>query len=322
MLVYKITNKINGKCYIGSTNNFNRRKYEHIIGSTSEKYPCYNYPLQCAFRKYGIDNFLFEIIEDNILPEDIAKKEHDYIIKFDCLSTNGKGYNQTLYTDCAFRDPDYLRKYIEAYGSKCALVDGQNNILKLYVSLHEAARDNNIVGSESHIRSICLGKESAYFELIFRFVVDGVVIIPERLTRYRKKQICGISIYNRNDIIYYESVSEAARCERAVRTSISKCIAGKIRYTHVHNRIWREVIDNKIIENNICIDDIILKYSGYCIINYNTNEVFTAGTLNELAEKTGLPWAIIQKNIKKNCRIKNYGYYKLDTYGNIPEEVM
>jgi hypothetical protein len=35
----------------------------------------YNFPLQRAFRKYGINNFSFEIIEDNISLEDISEKE-------------------------------------------------------------------------------------------------------------------------------------------------------------------------------------------------------------------------------------------------------
>ena len=172
MLIYKITNKFNNKCYIGSTANFKRRKYEHIIGSTSESYPCYNYPLQRAFRKYGIDNFSFEIVEDNISDKDIAQKEHDYIIKFNSLVNTGNGYNQTLYTDCALRDPNYIKKYIELYGVRCALVDSKNNILKKYESLHAAARDTNLIGSESTIRDICLGKQNACHSLIFRFIID------------------------------------------------------------------------------------------------------------------------------------------------------
>lgn len=322
MLIYKITNKLNKKCYVGSTSNFERRKYEHIIGSTSENYPNYNYPLQCAFRKYGVDNFSFEIIEDNIPIEDIAKKEHDYIIKFNSLTNTGNGYNQTLYTDCAIRDPNFIKKYIELYGVRCALVDKDNTVLKKYESLHAAARDTNLVGCESMIRDICLGKKNACRSLIFRFIIDDDIVIPTQLTRVRRKQICGISIYNKQDIIYYESVSEAARQERAVRSSISKCIAGNPKYTHVHNRIWREIINDTIIQNDICIDDIIIKHSGYCVIDYNTNKIIVAKTLKELAVKTGIKWATLRRNIKKNCRIKNYGYYKLDSYGNIPEEVI
>ena len=65
--VYKITNKINGKSYIGSTNNFNRRMKEHKTFVNCDKNrKGYNLPLYCAFRKYGLSNFCFEIIAKNI----------------------------------------------------------------------------------------------------------------------------------------------------------------------------------------------------------------------------------------------------------------
>ena len=85
---------------------------------------------------------------------------------------------------------------------------------------------------------------------------------------------------------------------------------------HVHNRIWREYINGEIKQNNINIDDIILKYSGYCIINYNTQQIFYGKNLNELAKNSGIAWAVIQRNLKLNRKIKNIGYYKLDINGS------
>lgn len=315
MLIYKITNKINNKCYIGSTNDFERRKYEHIISSTSPNYTSYNYPLQKAFRKYGIDNFTFEVLETDISLEEIANKEHDYIIKYNCLANNHLGYNQTLYTDCALRDPYYIKKYIEQYGSKCAIVSTNNEIIQTFISLHDLARYLNIPGQESTIKAICEGTEYSYHDLIFRYIIDDTIVIPEQLTRPRCKKICGISIYNKQDIIYYNSISEAATAEKAVRSSISKCISGKSRFTHVHNRIWREYINGEIKQNNISIDDIILKYSGYCIINYTIQQIFYGKNFVELSQTSGIAVAVIQRNMKLNRKVKNIGYYKLDING-------
>ena len=58
-------------------------------------------------------------------------------------------------------------------------------------------------------------------------------------------------------------------------------------------------MDNVVIQNNVCIDDSIMKYNGYCVVNYDTNEIITAKTLKELATKTGLVWATLQRNVKK-----------------------
>ena len=61
--IYKITNKINQKSYIGeTTTTLKKRWHDHIRESFSEGHG-YNYHLHCAIRKYGLDNFVFEEIE-------------------------------------------------------------------------------------------------------------------------------------------------------------------------------------------------------------------------------------------------------------------
>jgi group I intron endonuclease len=56
--IYKITNKINGKVYIGQSINIERRWKEHI--SDKRK----NSLIHLAIEKYGEKNFNFEIIEE------------------------------------------------------------------------------------------------------------------------------------------------------------------------------------------------------------------------------------------------------------------
>ena len=61
--IYKITNLINNKIYIGQTNNPKRRWQEHknLGYDTKETKLLYR-----AIKKYGKDNFVFEIIEGPI----------------------------------------------------------------------------------------------------------------------------------------------------------------------------------------------------------------------------------------------------------------
>ena len=62
MIIYRIFNKINGKSYIGqSIFNFNKR----YRGSDWLKYT-HNPILKNSVNKYGVDNFDFEIIEDDV----------------------------------------------------------------------------------------------------------------------------------------------------------------------------------------------------------------------------------------------------------------
>jgi group I intron endonuclease len=59
--IYKITNKVNGKVYIGKTKDPERRWREHKNESLkAEK----KYVIYLALNKYGINNFDFEVIEE------------------------------------------------------------------------------------------------------------------------------------------------------------------------------------------------------------------------------------------------------------------
>ena len=60
--VYKITNKLNGDCYIGSSKDIGKRWKNHIYLHES-KGKHYEYSLYRAMRKYGIENFEFEVLE-------------------------------------------------------------------------------------------------------------------------------------------------------------------------------------------------------------------------------------------------------------------
>jgi len=75
MFVYKITNKVNDKNYIGyDTNNSadNKRWIEH---KRSYKRNVVNKVLYYAMNKYGINNFSQEIIEETITMQELKSRE-------------------------------------------------------------------------------------------------------------------------------------------------------------------------------------------------------------------------------------------------------
>jgi group I intron endonuclease len=102
MEIYKIENKINSKIYIGKTVNFEKRKEAHIAKAVK-----YNskFAIHRAIRKYGAENFTFEIIESNIESNNINEKEIYYISLFESFT---KGYNMTKGGDGG--DTSHLRK--------------------------------------------------------------------------------------------------------------------------------------------------------------------------------------------------------------------
>lgn len=58
--VYKITNKINQKVYIGQTNNYKVRKIQHESGYSKSS------SIDKAIQKYGKQNFEWEILKNNL----------------------------------------------------------------------------------------------------------------------------------------------------------------------------------------------------------------------------------------------------------------
>jgi group I intron endonuclease len=87
--IYKITNILSNKVYVGCASNIRTRWNGHLYDLRKEKHP--NNYLQKAWSKYGEPNFKFEIIETCDIT-DLHTREHYWVITLDCLNRS-KGYN-------------------------------------------------------------------------------------------------------------------------------------------------------------------------------------------------------------------------------------
>lgn len=90
--IYKIENLINGHKYIGQSRNISQRWNAEKRCAFSPNSSSYDYPLSKAFRKYGIENFSFTILEECSIDE-LNEKERFWISYYDSFF---HGYNQTL----------------------------------------------------------------------------------------------------------------------------------------------------------------------------------------------------------------------------------
>lgn len=90
--IYCFTNKINGKKYIGQSIHIEERYKEHLSRSKNLKNKLYGTYFYRALRKYGADNFNFEIIDSNwdYTKDDLNRLERYYIKKY---NTFYEGYN-------------------------------------------------------------------------------------------------------------------------------------------------------------------------------------------------------------------------------------
>lgn len=96
--IYKITNLIDGKIYIGQTVNYKKRKTSHLTSLKNGKH--HNEHLQRAFEKYGENSFKIKLIKECTI-EELDKLEKYYINELDACN-HDKGYNM-MYGGQAFR---------------------------------------------------------------------------------------------------------------------------------------------------------------------------------------------------------------------------
>lgn len=90
-VIYKATNNINGKSYIGFDSNWPTRQKKHIWHALNGKEENRTY-FHKAMVKYGVENFSWNIIRENATLED----EINLINEHNTFWTNGYGYNLTM----------------------------------------------------------------------------------------------------------------------------------------------------------------------------------------------------------------------------------
>ena len=206
--IYKITNDINEKIYIGKTEfDIQKRFKEHCKDAYRDRNK--KRPLYAAMKKYGIEHFYIELIEETETPEEREK----YWIEY--YNSYHNGYNATLGGD-GKKYIDY-EKVIELYkyfqnqkkvseemsidvhtihnilvnndikivvpkqkGKKISAYDLDGTFIKTFTSQHEAAKwiiENNKTTSSdikriaSNIgRAVDQKKRKTAFELIWKSI--------------------------------------------------------------------------------------------------------------------------------------------------------
>lgn len=204
--IYKIINDVNQKIYIGKTEfSIEKRFQEHCRDAFKE----YNEkrPLYSAMKKYGVENFHIEQIEE-VLNDELACEREIYWIEYYGSFKNGynatKGgdgrryadydlifalYNEgktskeisqiTGYTDKTIKNA-LEQKGITALERKnrgntqnqivLMLDKNTSEILKIFNSLHEAERFLNKTSGNGHISEVCRGKRKTAYGYKWKFL--------------------------------------------------------------------------------------------------------------------------------------------------------
>ena len=91
MIIYKITNKIDGKVYIGKTKgSIEERWRRHCYQAHDKKRDYLKFKLQYAILEFGAENFTVEQIDCAATTEEANRKEMYWIKHYDSIEN---GYN-------------------------------------------------------------------------------------------------------------------------------------------------------------------------------------------------------------------------------------
>lgn len=90
MVIYLIRNTLNGKAYVGQTiHTVEKRFHEHVSAARQGSM----YPLHCAIRKHGAENFVVSVLSECTTADELDKEEIRLIEELDCRKS---GYNLAL----------------------------------------------------------------------------------------------------------------------------------------------------------------------------------------------------------------------------------
>ena len=140
--IYKITNTVNEKVYIGSSVNINIRWRQHLSTLKNNKH--HSVKLQNSVNKYGLDNFKFDVIEE-CAKDMLLQREQYYLELFNSFND---GYNCSMNStnpmlgrkhsevtkklmsklNSGKNHPSYGKKHTEEYKRYMKLINtGENN---------------------------------------------------------------------------------------------------------------------------------------------------------------------------------------------------
>jgi hypothetical protein len=251
--IYKITNIVNNKIYVGSAVNISNRFKTHKRLLKNNNH--FNNHLQSSYNKHGISCFEYEIIETTT--HDIMLNRESYWIETLNANNRDYGYNKRLIVSSNLgiklsdetrkklsdshlghkRSEEANKKIIESQYKKICQFDMDGNFIKVFNSLQEAAQELNVKYTTSI--TACL-KKRLPSALGFRWCYENEkdFFIPTPLKngssyKIKLKVTCVLT----NNIRIFESIVDARKSLKMSTTTIYKGIKEK----QYKNLIWEKI---------------------------------------------------------------------------------
>lgn len=207
MYIYKVTNLVNGKVYIGKTYNFEKRKREHFYDIDN------GLPLHKALKKYGADSFEWEVIDEADSEKDIRALEAMYIEMYNSWvkADNSNGYNITT---------GLLNGWGYSHNSKeIACYDKEGRFLRIYRTITQAEYETGADLGFSKGKKVKISKGMIWLKDIENENVPMYIEVPKK----DKKEIAIYQCDLEGNILNeYPSATKASEKLEINRATISR----------------------------------------------------------------------------------------------------
>jgi hypothetical protein len=231
MIIYKITNNINDKVYIGQTiKSLTIRKSAHRRSSHNKKLNPKS--IHYFMSQVGFDNFKFEVVKECDSKNELDLFERFYISEY--KSNNPEfGYNLTSGGTSNYEPSEDYRRYMSSI-SKCKMkIDVYNNnglFFMTYPSINCAARELNI--SPKKINRVLKNKRRSSNGFIFRYNVGSPNLKIHISEPYsNKRKIAQFDLIG-NKLEEFSSIKEASEKLLIDRDQIQRVLCKKRKKTH------------------------------------------------------------------------------------------
>lgn len=176
--VYQITNRVNGKIYIGSASDFHRRFRQYR--SKANRPHKASRPIEYAICKYGFDQFDFVIVEFVPDTSRLIEREQFWLDLFQ--PWNPKGYNANMIADSVLgtkRSKEQLQKISKSRKGVAVTEETRAALRAAHANKHpddKAARDEHL----THWRKINVERmKTEYARPVLQIDVDTLEVVKE-----------------------------------------------------------------------------------------------------------------------------------------------
>lgn len=228
-VIYKITNNINGKVYIGQTINPIESRFRAHCNKTSSRYQS---KLYYAIKKYGKESFSIEVLEKGQTKEELDSKEMSYISSYNSVST---GYNIRVGGHTSQWNPESLKKMTEAQilrseklKTPVLHLDCEFNIIQRFESVKDAERNLNAKITK-YFKFEAIGFRRGFLvkECDLERSVAKIKDIIKDGHKFKHQRVQQISLVDGSVINEFDTMTEAAAAVGGKKTNISAVCRGK-----------------------------------------------------------------------------------------------